>query len=166
MKSKTTAVLAAAVVALAPTLPPTSSANAGHRDADRWERRVDHHHGRWIYRTDRRTALHRRWHRWHTSRDGRTTQRHRRSPALRVESTAYCLTGYMANGQRTHTGAAAMNGVPLGTKFRVRTGPMKGEVLTVKDRIGYGSDFDVAFPGRCSAAYRYGRRVVNIRRIS
>ena len=162
-RTKTAAVLAAATVALAPQLP--TPADAHHRDADRWERNHDHHHGRWIYRTDHRTSLHRRWHEFSAARGGRTRERHRRQGKLRVESTAYCMTGYMANGQPTHTGAAAMNGVPLGTKFRIQSGPMEGEVVVVKDRIGSGSDFDVAMPDRCAAAYRYGRRTINIRRI-
>ena len=161
---KTTAAVAAAAIALASPLT-TTSADAHHRDADRWERRLDHHHGRWAYRTDFRTSRHRRWHEWHANHDGRTYERHRKPVALRVESTAYCLDGYMANGQRAHTGAAAMNGVPLGTKFRIRSGPLGGEVVVVKDRVGYGSDFDIAMPDRCGAAYRYGRRVINIRRI-
>jgi 3D (Asp-Asp-Asp) domain-containing protein len=161
---KTTAVLAAAAVALAPAVP--TPVEAHHRDADRWERNHDHHHRRWTYRRDKRVTLHRRWHDWHTSRGGRTFERHHKPVALRVESTAYCLTGYMANGQRTHTGAAAMNGVPLGTKFRIRTGPLKGEVMVVKDRVGSGSDFDIAMPDRCSRAYRYGRRTINIRRVN
>ena len=160
---KTTAVFAAAAVALAPSL--ATPADAHHRDADRWERRYDHHHSRWVYRRDRRVSLHRRWHEHHASRGGRTDERHVRTGRLRVESTAYCMTGYMANGDHTHTGAAAMNGVPLGTKFRVHTGPLKGTTLTVKDRIGSGSDFDVAMPGDCNRAYRYGRRTVNIRRV-
>ena len=75
------------------------------------------------------------------------------------------MSGRMANGQATHTGAAAMNGVPLGTKFRVLTGPLQGDVFTIKDRVGSGSDFDVAMPGECTAATRYGRRFVNIRRV-
>ncbi len=162
-RTKTTAVLAAAAVVLAPAVPEPVEAH--HRDADRWERRHDHHHTRWVYRNDHRTRLHRRWHEWHTSRGGRTYERHTRPVKLRVESTAYCLTGYMANGQRAHTGAVAMDGVPLGTKFRVKSGPLEGEVLTVKDRVGWGSDFDIAMPDRCRAAYRYGRRTINIRRV-
>ena len=163
-RTKTTALLAAAAVALTPSLL-NSPAEAHHRDADRWERRFDHHHGRWIYRKDRRVTLHRRWHEFHASRGGRTDEGHTRPGVLRVESTAYCLNGYMANGQRTHTGAAAMNGVPLGTKFRVRSGPLQGSVLTVKDRVGYGSDFDIAMPDACRQAYNYGRRTINIRRV-
>lgn len=143
---------------------PLTGAEAHHRDGDRWESR-SHHHGAWIYRKDSRTEQHRRWHRWvaERGRNGIKTDPHKR---LRVHSTAYCLNGRMANGQSAHSGAAAMNNVPLGTKFKVMTGPLKGEVLTVKDRIGYGSEFDVAMPNSCTSARRYGRRTVNIQRVS
>ncbi len=163
LRIKTTALLAAAAVAFAP--PLDSPADAHHRDADRWERRHDHHHGRWIYRTRRRTSLHRHWHEWNSSLGGTTSERHDKPGSLRVDSTAYCLSGYMANGERATTGAVAMNGVPLGTRFRIRSGPLRGDVLTVKDRVGGDSDFDIAMPDRCRAARRYGRRVINIRRV-
>lgn len=163
-KRRTTAMLAVGALALG--LPAAAPSQAHHRDSDRWERRLGHHHGAWIYRTDRRLSWHRRWHRWHADNDGKTGTKHATGPSLRVESTAYCLTGYMANGQRAHTGAVAMNGVPLGTKFVITSGPMRGERVTVKDRIGHGSEFDVAMPNRCSSARRYGRRMVNIRRIT
>lgn len=163
IRSKTTALLVAATVAFVPQL--AQPVEAHHRDSDRWERRHDHHHSRWVYRSTHRTALHRHWHEWHASEGGTTGERHRKTGELRVDSTAYCLSGYMANGQQTASGAAAMNGVPLGTKFRVRSGPLRGKILTVKDRVGSGSDFDVAMPDRCGAAERYGRRVINIRRV-
>lgn len=81
---------------------------------------------------------------------------------LRVESTAYCLTGTMASGKPVYEGAAAMNGVPLGTRYRVRNGPRAGEVFTIEDRIGHSSQFDIAYPGDCEGAVRYGRRTVSI----
>ena len=157
---------ALAVAALAMTAPLTTEAVAHERTEDRWERRHNHHHGRWVYRTEARQRQHRRWHDWQSAREGRTLHRHLSTGKLRVESTAYCLEGRMANGQPTYEGAAAMNGVPLGTKFRIKTGPLQGEVVVVKDRIGSGSEFDVAMPDDCSGAYRYGRRVVNIKRIT
>ena len=161
-KRRTAAVLTAAALSI--TSGMTVAADAHHRDHDRWEGR-GHHHSAWIYRKDARTAQHRRWHAWSADRgrSGIKADPHKR---LRVHSTAYCLNGRMANGQSAHSGAAAMNGVPLGTKFKVKTGPLKGEVLTVKDRIGYGSEFDVAMPNSCSSARRYGRRTVNIERVS
>lgn len=164
---RTAAVLT--VAALSVTAPVVTSefaapAEAHHRDTDRWERR-GHHHGPWVYRKDSRTAQHRRWHKWVVGR-GRSGMKADPHSRLRVHSTAYCLQGRMANGQSAHSGAAAMNNVPLGTKFKVMTGPLRGEVLTVKDRVGYGSEFDVAMPNSCSSARRYGRRTVNIQRLT
>lgn len=161
-KRRTAAVLT--VAALSITSAVSGSADAHHRDSDRWERR-GHHHGAWVYRKDLRTAQHRRWHSWNVER-GRNGMRAAPHSRLRVHSTAYCLQGRMANGQTAHSGAAAMNGVPLGAKFKVRTGPLRGEVLTVKDRVGYGSEFDIAMPSNCTAARSYGRRTVNIQRVT
>lgn len=80
----------------------------------------------------------------------------------RVASTAYCLTGTMANGQRVYSGAVAMNGVPMGSRWEVVG---TGRVYTVADRIGHGSQFDIAMPGNCAAARGYGRRFITIRRV-
>ncbi|MDQ4142598.1 MAG: hypothetical protein M3198_02465, partial [Actinomycetota bacterium] len=82
----------------------------------------------------------------------------------RVTSTAYCLKGRMASGKPPYEGAAAMNGVPLGAKFKVLDGPRAGEVFTIEDRIGRGSAFDIAYPGKCQHARQYGRRVIRIHR--
>ena len=79
----------------------------------------------------------------------------------RVESTAYCLTGTMANGQRVYRGAVAMNGVPLGSVWQVDG----GGTYTVADRIGHSSQFDIAMPGDCAGAIAYGRRVITVRRV-
>lgn len=79
-----------------------------------------------------------------------------------VSSTAYCLTGTMASGKRVYSGAVAMNNVPFGTRYRVLTGPATGRVLTVEDRIGHSSDFDIAFPGDCESARKYGRRQIRV----
>lgn len=162
-KGAAAAVTAAALVMAGPTMSPV---DAHHRDGDRWERRDDHHHGPWIYKKDSRLAQHRRWHARREDNGKDTSRKHPASPALRVHSTAYCLSGRMANGQYAHRGAAAMNGVPLGTRFRVMTGPLRGKILTVKDRVGHGSEFDVAMPNNCSSARRYGRRTVNLRRVT
>lgn len=78
-----------------------------------------------------------------------------------VSSTGYCLTGITASGVRVGHGQAAMNGVPLGTTWRVTGGPRDGEVFEVTDRIGHGTDFDIWFP-TCSAAIEYGRRAVTV----
>lgn len=82
---------------------------------------------------------------------------------LRVTSTAYCLTGTMANGQRVFAGAVAMNGQPFGSRWRVVD---TGAEYVVADRIGHGSQFDIAMPGDCAAAIRYGRRTVTIERVA
>lgn len=86
-------------------------------------------------------------------------------PIRTVSSTAYCLTGRMANGSPASYGSVAMNGVPLGSRWAVLSGPLAGRVLVVRDRIGHSSGFDVAMPGNCRAAINYGRRTVQIRRV-
>lgn len=78
-----------------------------------------------------------------------------------VDSTAYCEDGPMAGGKRTFEGAVAMNGVPFRTKFWIRSGPLKGKLAVVEDRIGCCSDFDI-FMSSCSAARKYGRRTILI----
>jgi len=78
-----------------------------------------------------------------------------------VSSTAYCLTGAMANGRPARRGAVASNAYPLGTRLRVSPSPV-GEVVTVEDRIGHGSELDFALPGDCAAAIAWGRRRVVI----
>lgn len=71
----------------------------------------------------------------------------------------------MASGRNTYWGAAAMNGVPLGSRYRVLDGPRAGSTLVVEDRIGHGSAFDVAYPGNCGAARAYGRRTISIQQV-
>lgn len=85
------------------------------------------------------------------------------SPALRslLSSTAYCLTGTMANGQPARRGAVAANRWPLGTRLRVNPSPV-GELVTVEDRIGSGSELDFALPGSCDEARQWGRRRVSV----
>lgn len=82
-----------------------------------------------------------------------------------VDSTAYCLTGTMASGKKVYEGAAAMNDVPLGSRYRVLDGPRAGEIFIIEDRIGHSSEFDIAYPGDCDAAIQYGRRLVRIQLI-
>lgn len=81
-------------------------------------------------------------------------------PGRRVSSTAYCLTGRMANGQHTHRAAVASNDYPLGTRLRVSDSPYGPGVFTVEDRIGHGTQLDFAIPGDCAGARRWGRRAV------
>lgn len=51
-----------------------------------------------------------------------------------------------------------MNGVPFSSRWRVVE---TGQVLTVEDRIGSGSEFDIWMPS-CRAAIQYGRKTVHI----
>jgi 3D (Asp-Asp-Asp) domain-containing protein len=78
-----------------------------------------------------------------------------------VTSTGYCLTGITASGDRVGPGMAAMNGVPLGTRWQISGGPRNGQTLTVTDRIGHGTEFDIWFP-TCDAARQYGRRTITV----
>jgi hypothetical protein len=82
-----------------------------------------------------------------------------------VSSTAYCLTGHMANGRPARRGAVAANRWPLGTRLRVSPSPV-GEIVTVEDRIGHGSQLDFALPGDCGAARAWGRRAVTVEVLS
>lgn len=86
-------------------------------------------------------------------------------PVTRVSSTAYCLTGRMASGKFVYAGAAAMNGVRLGSRYRVLDGPRAGATFTIEDRIGHSSGFDIAYPGNCAAARQYGRRTISIQQV-
>lgn len=79
----------------------------------------------------------------------------------RVSSTAHCLTGTTASGVPARWGTAAMNGVPLGSVWRVHG----GGTYVITDRIGHSSGFDIAMPGDCAAAGAYGRRTITVGRI-
>lgn len=81
--------------------------------------------------------------------------------ARRVSSTAYCLRTPTANGERGYPGSVAMNGVPLGSRWRVNE---TGIVYRVNDRIGHGSGFDI-WMASCSEAVMYGRRTVTVERV-
>lgn len=76
-----------------------------------------------------------------------------------MSSTAYCLTGTMADGQPAHYGAVASNLWPLGTHLRVAG---TGQTYVVEDRSGSSTQLDIAMPGDCSAAIAYGRRTVTV----
>ena len=80
-----------------------------------------------------------------------------------ANSTAYCLTGLMADGTHTRPGSAASNRHPLGTRIRLeRPGPDGRRLFVVRDRIGYGSELDL-WTGSCGQARQYGRRDVRYR---
>lgn len=78
-----------------------------------------------------------------------------------VTSTAYCLHGRMANGQRVHFGAVAMNMLPLGTRISVSRSPTGLRRHTVADRIGWGTQLDFWVPS-CAQARQWGRRRVKV----
>lgn len=80
----------------------------------------------------------------------------------RVESTAYCLTSNMADGEPARRGAVAGNLWPLGTVLEVSDSPWGPGRFTVEDRIGSGSQLDFAMPGDCAGALDWGRRPVSV----
>lgn len=82
---------------------------------------------------------------------------------VRVESTAYCLTGTMADGTYTRDRSVANNFYPLGTKLTIRPG-FRGKIwFVVRDRIGWGSQLDFWSPS-CYSARQYGRRMQTIQK--
>lgn len=80
-----------------------------------------------------------------------------------VNSTAYCLQGTMANGERVHNGAVASKILPRGSSWRVLNGPLAGNVYTVKD-TGPSAYFDI-WMSSCDAANQYGRREIQIEEV-
>lgn len=104
--------------------------------------------------------------RWSTT-SGRKASRSRSAAIQRrsgtlLSSTAYCETGLMANGQRTHRGAVAANTWPLGTVLHVSDSPYGPGTFVVADRYGWGTSLDFAIPGDCAAALRWGRQTVRV----
>lgn len=81
-----------------------------------------------------------------------------------VSSTNYCLTGTMANGERVHDGAVAVNSADWskyrGTSWTVLDGEFAGRTFVVKDH-GPGADFDI-WVSSCPAARRYGRQSIRV----
>lgn len=67
----------------------------------------------------------------------------------------------MADGERTYFGAVAA-AMPMGSRWRVLTGPFAGDTFTVADRYGAHTQFDIALPGECARARTYGRRRIEI----
>jgi 3D (Asp-Asp-Asp) domain-containing protein len=78
-------------------------------------------------------------------------------------STAFCLSGTMADGSGVRFGSIAHNGYPLGTRVTVSPPFYGRRRFTVRDRIGWGTSLDFWAPN-CSMAIRWGRRVVRVRR--
>lgn len=85
----------------------------------------------------------------------------RPSPWRTLNSTAYCLSGTMANGRRVHSGAVAMNLLSLGSHVTVSSSPLGTRHFTVEDRIGWGSQIDFWVPS-CALALAWGRRQVKV----
>lgn len=79
-----------------------------------------------------------------------------------VTSTAYCLSGRMANGRYVHHGAVANNFLPLGTRIRTSRRVFGRRYFRVEDRIGYGTALDF-WTGSCGQARAWGRRRVSFR---
>ena len=75
--------------------------------------------------------------------------------------TGYCQSGTMADGQETYWGAAAGNRWAFGTRLKLLTGRFAGRIVTVADRIGWGSQLDI-FTWSCNEALWYGREEVQV----
>jgi 3D (Asp-Asp-Asp) domain-containing protein len=83
------------------------------------------------------------------------------SSAVAVVSTAYCLSGTMADGTQVRAGSVASNQHPLGTHLIVSSSPTGQRHWVVRDRIGWGTELDFWVP-TCGQAYSWGRRTVRI----
>ena len=82
-------------------------------------------------------------------------------PIFSLNSTSYCTSGIMASGVWTYVGAVANNMWPLGTRLKILSGEYAGSVVTVSDRIGWGSQLDFYTPN-CGAAWNYGREQISV----
>jgi hypothetical protein len=81
-----------------------------------------------------------------------------------LTSTAYCLSGTMADQTQTRAGSVAMNSVPLGTRVHPTRRVFGRKHFVVRDRIGWGTELDFWTPD-CTKALRYGRRTITIRTV-
>lgn len=97
----------------------------------------------------------------------RASRSSRRAPQMRVknrttlEVTAYCHTGNRtASGVWPREGMAASNAHPFGARLGV---PGWG-VVTITDRIGWGSQLDLFMTSR-AACLQFGRRLLHVREI-
>lgn len=59
-------------------------------------------------------------------------------------------------------GSVAVNGVPLGTKYKILSGPRAGDVVTVTDRNDGRTDFDIWMPDGIDG---YGRQDIQVKRL-
>lgn len=104
-----------------------------------------------------------------------------RQPAAAAggNSTAYCLSGRMANGVTTAAGQTdaraqgylgtvavprpgRVASLPLGVVVETSAGPYGAGRYLVTDRIGRGSQLDYSMPGDCRGARVWGRRNVSV----
>lgn len=83
--------------------------------------------------------------------------------AVATISTAYCLSGTMADGSGVRAGSVAHNGYPLGTRIAVSPPFYGRRRFVVRDRIGWGTELDF-WISSCAAARSWGRRSVRVRR--
>jgi 3D (Asp-Asp-Asp) domain-containing protein len=81
---------------------------------------------------------------------------------IAVVSTAYCLSGVMADGSYTRAGSVANNHLSLGTTIEVTASPTQSRSFVVRDRIGSGTQLDFWVPS-CAQALLWGRRIVGLR---
>ena len=98
-----------------------------------------------------------------TSRDIRLSTGMSAAYLIATISTAYCLSGTMADGSAVRAGSVAHNGYPLGTRITVSPPFYGRRRFVVRDRIGYGTELDF-WVGSCAAARAWGRRSVSVRR--
>ena len=84
---------------------------------------------------------------------------------LTLDTTSYCQSGTMADGQETYWGAAAGNAWPFGTRLKILTGHLAGTIVTIADRIGWGSQLDI-FSWSCNWSAWYGREMVKVEVVS
>lgn len=70
----------------------------------------------------------------------------------------YCPSNVMANGETVHVGAAAMNGVPFGTRIYV---PDLDRTVVVKDRCGHDGVLDI-YCDTTEECYQIGRRTLEV----
>lgn len=92
---------------------------------------------------------------------------------VRTTSTNYCLTGRMANGERTAAadglvGSVAVNSSEwprrAGEVWAVKSGPNAGRVYQVRDH-GPAARFDM-WERSCAAARAYGKRTITVQRVN
>jgi len=82
---------------------------------------------------------------------------------ITIFSTAYCLGGTMANGERVHAGSVASEMYPIGTHILVNRSPTGRRHWVVRDHTDGRTRLDFWVPS-CWSARQWGRRAVRVRR--